>query len=276
MARRSRSGSEAVHEAVRDPPLHERIRHDLEDAILGARFAAGERLPSERELCAQYGVSRITAIRALNDLAQTGLARRVHGKGTIVSHTRLRRAFDTAIGLTEAARRIGLTTRAAVLERREVAGRQVFPGLGADPSATYLRVVRLRFLGSTPAVFSTTFIPLPIATGLSARDLEEGSLFEAFARIAGVPVARSRQVMTPVAAGASLARHLGVPRGSAHLRFDGVTLLADGRAAELTRSVFRGDLFEFVADMRRDPACPEAGKPPQATQGQPNEKETVP
>jgi GntR family transcriptional regulator len=265
-----------VPEAGRGAPLHERIRHDLEDAILGGRFAAGERLPSERQLCAQYGVSRITAIRALNDLAQTGLARRVHGRGTIVAHTRVRRGFDTAMGLTEAARRIGLTTRAVVLERREVAGTEVPAGLAADPAARYLRVVRLRFLGTTPAVFSTTFIPLPIALALTARDLEEGSLFEAFARITGMPVGRSRQAMMPITAGVALARRLGVPRGSAHLQFTGTTLLADGRVAELTRSVFRGDLFEFVADMRRDPACLEAGKPPRGRQGQPIEKETVP
>jgi GntR family transcriptional regulator len=129
-------------------------------------------------------------------------------------------------------------------------------------------------------VHATAYIPLAIAAGLTERDLEEGSLFDAFARITGVSVARSRQTMAPIVASAALARLLRVPRGTPHLRFTGMTLLADGRVAELTRSVFRGDLFEFVADMRRDPASPE---PPRGAatrrgtrQGQPNDEETVP
>lgn len=220
--------------------------------ILSGRIGPGDRLPSEREICATWGVSRITAIRALDDLAQSGLAVRRQGHGTVVAHARVRRSFDTVMGLTEAAARTGLKTRACILERVPVDEADIPASLDPAPGA-YVRIGRLRHLGTVPAVLSTLWLAPATAAALSDAELTHGSLHAAFARIAGQEVARSRTTLTPVAAGRSLARTLGVPRGSAHLLFHGITQLADGTIIERTRSVFRGDLFEFSADTRRLP-----------------------
>lgn len=69
-------------------PKHKELRESLRAAILGGSFKAGDRLPSENELVARYGVSRPTVREALGALVQEGVLERFQGKGTFVSGTR--------------------------------------------------------------------------------------------------------------------------------------------------------------------------------------------
>lgn len=65
--------------------LYEKIYRDLADDIESGRRVAGDKLPTEQELAESYGVSRITSKRALNMLAEAGMATRRRGMGTFVS-----------------------------------------------------------------------------------------------------------------------------------------------------------------------------------------------
>ncbi|WP_308618248.1 LacI family DNA-binding transcriptional regulator [uncultured Enterococcus sp.] len=66
-------------------PLYLKILRDLEYNITSGKFAAGDQLPTEKELSEQYNVSRITSKRALNELEQQGLIKRTRGKGSFVT-----------------------------------------------------------------------------------------------------------------------------------------------------------------------------------------------
>ncbi|MGM0138295.1 hypothetical protein IGI65_000709 [Enterococcus sp. DIV0755b] len=68
-------------------PLYLKILRDLEDKIASGQLAAGDQLPTEKELAEQYHVSRITSKRALNELEQQGLIKRTRGKGSFVTST---------------------------------------------------------------------------------------------------------------------------------------------------------------------------------------------
>jgi GntR family transcriptional regulator len=65
-------------------PLYQQIRNYLEDLILDGQLEPGDKLPSEKDLQNQFGVSRITARRALQDLSNEGKIQRVAGKGSFV------------------------------------------------------------------------------------------------------------------------------------------------------------------------------------------------
>lgn len=71
-------------------PLHVRVKQDLEAQIDNGTFQPGDMIPSERELCAQYGVSNITIRRALSELANEGRVIRQVGVGTFVTSFRKR------------------------------------------------------------------------------------------------------------------------------------------------------------------------------------------
>src|SRR2546425_11462150 len=72
-----------------NPPRHllyERLYNDVLDDIRKGSLRSGDRVPSEKELARTHGVSRITSMRALQNLQRAGVVERIRGKGTFVAH----------------------------------------------------------------------------------------------------------------------------------------------------------------------------------------------
>ncbi|NQX49259.1 GntR family transcriptional regulator [Paenibacillus tritici] len=68
-------------------PMYEMIFHTLRERITKNEYKAGERIPSEKELCSEFGVSRITSKKALKMLADEHLIVRQPGRGSFVADT---------------------------------------------------------------------------------------------------------------------------------------------------------------------------------------------
>ncbi len=66
-------------------PLYERVRQAIKSSIDDGTYAAGERLPSESRLAEELGVNRLTARRAIEELARAGVVESRQGSGTYVS-----------------------------------------------------------------------------------------------------------------------------------------------------------------------------------------------
>jgi DNA-binding LacI/PurR family transcriptional regulator len=71
-------------------PLYQQIKQALRDEIDGGRFDPAEPFVTQREVCERFGVSSITAVRALNDLVAEGVLIRRRGVGTFVAPSRRR------------------------------------------------------------------------------------------------------------------------------------------------------------------------------------------
>jgi len=84
-------------------PAHQACEHALRRAILRGELAAGERLPPERELATQLGVSRLTLRAALATLEAAGLISVRHGSGYLVRDFVRDGGPDLLAGLTELA-----------------------------------------------------------------------------------------------------------------------------------------------------------------------------
>ena len=65
-------------------PLYEQLRKALLEAITSGKLSAGTKLPTEEELCAQFGISRPVARQAYNMLIEEGFVERMRGRGTFV------------------------------------------------------------------------------------------------------------------------------------------------------------------------------------------------
>jgi len=105
------SGPRIVDGAV---PKHEQLRARLEH-LCRAELAPGDMLPSERRLCLDHGVSRITVREAIGQLVSEGLLVRVRGKGTFVAGARTARSTLHLASFHEDMRRLGLTPTTAAL-----------------------------------------------------------------------------------------------------------------------------------------------------------------
>jgi GntR family transcriptional regulator len=210
------------------------IVSEIEQAIADGRLGPGDRLPPERELAVEHGVSRMTVRQALQTLESRGLLRRSIGRsgGSFVAQPKLERDLGTFSGLSEQLRRQGVEAGARVLSAREADGE--------------LEIVRVRLADGEPFALERSRFPAERFDGLLELDLT-ASLYELLAdRFDAAPV-RAVERIEPVLADADEADALGVEAGTPLMLVDRTAYDAGGLVVETARDVFRGDRTRIVA-----------------------------
>jgi GntR family transcriptional regulator len=208
--------------------------------------APGDPLPSEAELATQFGVSRMTARQAVQNLAAEGLVQRRRGAGTFVTPRPIHRHEGSLMSFTEDMRRRGMKASSRLLE----AGLR--PATTADLEALRLpdgaRVVaisRLRLADRVPLAIEHATLPSDCA-GVLADDLETGSLHDSLVARGFVP-ATSRAWIRAQVATAAVARLLEIPPRSALLVERRIIYDFDGQPLEHTESAYNGDNYAIDA-----------------------------
>jgi len=208
-------------------PLYTQIRTELTRTI--RRHHVGDRLPSEPELAASYGVSRPTIREVLRSLEHEGVVRRVHGVGTFVNDvgSKVASAVDVDLGVTEAVqasnRRLGVHVLA--LERGE-ADDSVATSLGLETGAALLWVERLILADDTPAAHVTDAIPASIADR-ARSPYTGGSVYRFLEEECGLELRGGSARLTAVSANRRVGRLLRVAPGTALLHMEQVERTAD-------------------------------------------------
>ena len=229
-------------------PLYLKLRQSLEEAIHSGKLNHGDALPPERDLADYASISRVTVRKAVDDLVRDGLLVRRHGSGTFVVKPvhRVQQSLSRLTSFTEDMSRRGLVTTAQWIERglhHPSPDEMMVLGLPAD--ALVARLGRLRIADDLPlaierASISTEFLPDPIRVGTS--------LYAELDKTKSRPV-RAVQRISACSLKDPDAAMLGVPAGSASLSIERISYLASGRVVEFTRSLYRGDAYDFVAEL---------------------------
>ncbi|MDX3925106.1 MAG: GntR family transcriptional regulator [Shinella sp.] len=229
-------------------PLYLKLRQSLEEAINSGRLNHGDALPPERDLAEHASVSRVTVRKAVDDLVKDGLLVRRHGSGTFVVKpvSKVEQSLSRLTSFTDDMARRGLATRSQWLDRglfHPSPDEMMILGLPAD--ALVARLGRLRIANDMPlaierACLSTEFLPDPTAIS--------GSLYAELDRQGSRPV-RAVQRISACNIKDPDAGMLGVPAGAAGLSIERVSYLRSGRVVEFTRSLYRGDAYDFVAEL---------------------------
>lgn len=216
-------------------PIHERIREELATAIEAGRLR--ERLPSEAELAADYGVARMTVRQALSGLVDDGLVQRRRGVGTFVVRGARRRDMRRLTGFSDDMRADGLRVETRMLQQRIVpVPGDVEKALELVAPAHVTHLARLRLVDGEPMIVQHSWVPSELFPDLWREPLEDDSLYATLRRRYGVTLRRADQRIAAEAAGREVAEILGVRPGSPLLRVERVTRDAGNRAVEFARS----------------------------------------
>ena len=231
-------------------PAYVQIERRLMKLIESGRLTVGDRLPSERELAACVGVSRVTARAALDSLTRDGLLERGIGRrGTVVARSRLIHDLTSFTGFTEMARRQGRSATARLRSINELDPPDgVATELGLKTAERVYRIERLRFADGEPVTLEDSWVPAGRFPDLLAHDLR-GSLYELMRDAYGTPPVRATERLEPAVAGAAHARALGVKVGAPLMLIERVAYAGDGVPVEFARDHHRGDRAQFVVEV---------------------------
>ena len=235
-------------------PYHHQLKELLRDEIESGRWPAGERIPSEPELCRSLEVSRTVVRQALGALEHERLLRRRKGLGTFVAEPKIRgRLVQSLTGFHDDMLTQGRTPRTVVLRQAVIkAGRKVGDRLGIPHDSRVVVIERVRSVDHEPIVFVTTYLPADLVPGLETIDLTDRSLYQTLAARFDLHIDHGRRSLESVLADDEIGARLHVESGEPVLFLRSVTYLADGRAIEYYEASHRGDRSVLEVELVRE------------------------
>jgi GntR family transcriptional regulator len=230
----------------------ERVRDFLLELI--ETHPPGAPIPAERTLCDRLSVSRPTLRSAVDELVNTGLLIRQHGRGTFIAPAKITQELvsdNRAMILPQAAG----TWSSRVLEFATIAaGARVGRRLKISPAARIAYIARLRLVDGEPMAIEYLHVPHAAAPGLSLEDMESGCFYERL-RDHGVHVHDAIQSIEPTVTNDAESELLGVPLLSPALLFERLTNDDRGRPIEYVHSLYRGDRYRIVSRLALGPTA---------------------
>ncbi len=221
-------------------PVHVSIRDDLRMRITAGEWAAGDRLPSETDLAARYGVARMTIRQAIGALAGEGIVVRRQGLGTFAAERPPAKRVGALLSFSEEmnsqGRDVETTLIKAAVEQPPDLAREA---LQLAASAAAVTIQRVRIVDDCPLVVQYSWLPCARFAGLDAYPLIKGSLYATIEGRYGVRIMRARQVFTATAACEPEAGLLGLEPGSPVLRITRTTYDGANRPVEFAVSALR-------------------------------------
>ena len=209
----------------------------------------GDAIPSERRLAASLSVSRPTLRQAIDELVREGLLVRRHGSGTYVAEAKIALPL-TMTSFSEDMARRGMRPSSQVLTFEAIsAGAKLGQRLRISPAEQVWRIRRLRLADEETMAIEFSTRPR-VCSRLTRDDLEGHSFYELLRERFGVVVASGVQTIEPTVTSEDEAEILGVPLHAPAFLFERITESERGEVVEFVRSVYRGDRYRLVAELR--------------------------
>lgn len=230
-------------------PLYHQAKQLILQMIERGELKRGKRLPTERELCERFEVSRITIRKAIEELVKDGVLYKERGKGTFVAHTKIQQGLLQLMSFTEEMETQGFNVHSRVLGSKSMpANRKVAEYLGLDEGAQVLKVTRLRFVNREPVAFNISYFPNKLCKQLMEEDLS-GSIYRLLEEKLGFALHKAVETLEIVSVNGPIARLLNVPQDSPALLIERVTYIKGNKPIEYVKSLFRGDKSRFYVEL---------------------------
>jgi GntR family histidine utilization transcriptional repressor len=234
--------------ATRDLPAYEQVKSHIRQKIGAGEWKRGDAVPSEAALMDQFGISRMTANRALRELAAEGLVTRVRGSGTRVAelHRISSRLMIRDIH-EEVAERGHVHGTRVILASREKAGAQVAESLELDRGAPVFHTVLVHLENGVPIQHEDRYVNPAAAPHYLETDFTRTS--PTLHLLQHAPLTEARYVIEACLPTAEEARRLGIRRSEPCLSMMRRTV-SGAHVASVARLVYPGTRYSFAGQFQ--------------------------
>lgn len=176
-------------------PLYHQLKQMIKEEINRGTYDSGQKLPPEATLCELYGVSRITARRAISDLVEEGVLQRQQGKGTYVKGFKLKSQLVSVGGFSEITSAEGKKPRTQILSTVTVEAGELGAKFQVEEKTKLLKLHRLLFVDEEPFIIETSYYPLNLLSGLEMRINTSSSTYSILKDVYNVHIKSSEKTV---------------------------------------------------------------------------------
>ncbi len=226
--------------------LQYQLRGKLLEKIENRYWLPGTQISSERELCDEYGVSRMTVREAIKELVQQGYLVRKQGKGTFVSLPKFEHELSSHYSLSQEIERSGLDSDFRMLAFKKSKATSFLKqtlGLSESEDCVY-EINRLRYIGDEPFAWENAFVPCSLLEGADEAQLEQDGLYPTIFRCSGLAAEEAEVEAEAVNCPAEISQLLQLKKNSAVLHLTRLTT-AQNRYIEYCESYIRSEKYKY-------------------------------
>lgn len=239
--------------------LYYKVMSAIKSKIRLGTLLYGERLPSEADLCEEYGVSRITIRRALEELEKNNFVKRIPNKGCVVSYNPVEHFVLGLYSFSEEARKRGQTPSSELLDFAELPVARIDARFMPDVKFKLFlnemdRVYNfryLRYINGEKVALDHSFIPVKFCPSITEADMRGAeSAYTLMRRFDCEPERAQEYFWGYAVESEEEAEALGVDLGFAALRVMRVGY-AKGMPVFLNYRIFRSSNYYYRVDLQK-------------------------
>ncbi|MDA7025075.1 GntR family transcriptional regulator [Bacillus sp. CLL-7-23] len=232
-------------------PIYYQIETEIKKLVESANLKPGDLIPSEREFAEKYGVSRMTVRQAVNNLVNEGILVRQRGKGTFIAKPKIEQTLEGLTGFSEDMKSRGMSPGTKMLGFQIiVCDQRMALKLQINEGASIYEVKRIRLADGIPMAYEISYLPVDLIKDLT-EEIMYASLYDYIENTLSLKIARATQTLEPSIAYKAESDSLDIDEGTPVLLIERYSYLEDGKPFEYVKSIYRGDRYKFIIDMKR-------------------------
>ena len=221
------------------------IIRKIEDGI----YKPENKLPSERELCEMYDVSRMTVRQALLELEREGYIYKLHGLGSFVSPKSYLQSLDKLYSFTEEMKKIGKVPESIVLQFETIPPTpKIAKRLKIHADENVHKVTRLRLADKEPLIYEISYLPERYFQGLTKKHLEAKPMYDVFREDYKIVITKAIETFSVTRIREEEGHWLKVKKNEPAMLIKR-QLFSYENVCEYTTSIAKGDKFEYTVEL---------------------------
>ena len=234
--------------------LYNKIKQDIMEQIEQGLYVTGDKLPSEAQLVSEYGVSRNTASRVLNDLVTEGYAKRHQGKGTFVDNQKITQDLSYVRSISSIFEQNKKESTSQVLAYEVVdPPAHVKKFLQLQDGEKAIRVYRIRYADKVPALLNETYRSHPRFGNVLHYDPTTVLSYGYLRKIKHIYPVHTEETLEVTFLNPDEAGYLGQKAGTPAFLGRSLTTDNTGQPLEVSKTIYRADMFRFASHLSEAP-----------------------
>lgn len=226
-------------------PLYYQLMEIIIDEIETGKLKENDQIPSERELCEKYDISRATVRQAIQELEKEGYIYKQHGKGTFVSPKEFKQDLLHFYSFTEEMKKLGKNPTSKVVDFEVIeSDAKVAKKMNISLGDIVYKFTRLRLADQQPMMLETTYLLYHRFPNIKQSDLEQKALYDILTERFNVNFTKAEESFQPVNTRKHEAELLEYKENHPSMMIERITYDKIG-IIEYTVGIARGDRFKY-------------------------------